>query len=291
MATHFAKEILKGSSKTNPKIKGGLGLESMDLVFELPFNTGNDMVMDQRQLTVIIMAAGKGTRMKSLLPKVLHQFKNHSLLYYSLSLARSLGASSIIVVVGYQANQVTAACPPWPELGFAVQEPQLGTGHAIMTAAPQLAGREGLVLILNGDVPGLTLPTVKNMLEQHDREKNDQTVLAMELADPAAYGRLITDRQRLLAIREYRDASPEERKISLLNAGIYLFSIPPLLASLPLLTNKNAQGEYYLTDLAAIMNEQGWRVGYSLCPNPMEAAGINSREELEQLENFWQGKK
>jgi UDP-N-acetylglucosamine diphosphorylase/glucosamine-1-phosphate N-acetyltransferase len=248
-------------------------------------------VMQGQMLAVIIMAAGKGTRMKSDLPKVLHRLQNRPLLDYSLQLARALGACPIIVVVGYQAEQVMAACPAWPDLRFARQEPQLGTGHAVMTAAPQLAQLPGQVLILNGDVPGLTLPTIKKMRQQHEQENNDLTVMAMQLTDPAAYGRLLTSGQRLLDIREYRDASPEKRKISLVNAGIYLFSIPALLAALPLLNSNNDQQEYYLTDLAAIMNKQGLRAGYSLCPDPMEAAGVNSREELLHLENFWQGKK
>jgi UDP-N-acetylglucosamine diphosphorylase/glucosamine-1-phosphate N-acetyltransferase len=236
------------------------------------------------------MAAGKGTRMKSDIPKVLHKLKGRSLLSYSLSLARSVQASPIIVVAGYEADQVIAACPAWPELKFARQQPQLGTGHAIMAAAPQLTGLEGSVLVLNGDVPGLTLPTIKDMLRQHAEGKNDQTVMAMNLPDPAAYGRLLTNGQHLLAIREYRDASPEERKISLVNAGIYLFSIPSLLDSLPWLDNNNDQREYYLTDLVAIMNKKGLRVGCSLCADPMEVAGINSREELQQMETFWQGR-
>ncbi|MDR1396838.1 MAG: NTP transferase domain-containing protein [Desulfarculales bacterium] len=233
------------------------------------------------------MAAGKGTRMKSDLPKVLHRLRGQPLLAYSLELARSLAAAPLVVVVGYQAGQVMAACGQWPELKFVCQEPQLGTGHAVMTAVPELSGLTGSVLILNGDVPGLTLPTVQNMLSRHYRERNALTVLAMELENPAAYGRLITSRHRLLAIREYRDAAPEEQKINLVNAGIYLFAVADLLAALPLLKNNNDQQEYYLTDLVAIMNSKGLPVGYDLCANPWEVAGVNSQDELRQLESLW----
>jgi UDP-N-acetylglucosamine diphosphorylase/glucosamine-1-phosphate N-acetyltransferase len=249
------------------------------------------MDMKTHNLAVLIMAAGKGTRMKSDLPKVLHKLQGQPLLTYSLTLARSLAAAPLIVVVGYQAAQVIAACGQWPELKFVHQEPQLGTGHAVMTAASELGQLTGSLLVLNGDVPGLTLPTIQNMLTQHYREKNALTVLAMQLQDPAAYGRLITSRERLLAIREYRDASPEEQKINLVNAGIYLFSIAELLTALPLLDNNNAQQEYYLTDLAALMNEKGLPVGYSLCANPLEVAGINSQDELRQMERLWQENK
>jgi UDP-N-acetylglucosamine diphosphorylase/glucosamine-1-phosphate N-acetyltransferase len=247
--------------------------------------------MKTHNLAVLIMAAGKGTRMKSALPKVLHKLQGQPLLTYSLTLAHSLAAAPLIVIVGYQAEQVIAACGQWPELKFVRQEPQLGTGHAVMTAAPELGSLTGSVLVLNGDVPGLTLPTIQNMLAQHYREKNALTVLAMKLEDPAAYGRLITSRQRLLAIREYRDASLEEQKINLVNAGIYLFSVAELLIALPLLNNNNDQQEYYLTDLVAVMNEKGWPIGYALCANPGEVAGINSQDELRQMEYLWREKK
>ena len=246
--------------------------------------------METRKLTVIILAAGKGTRMKSVLPKVLHTLDSKPLLAYSLTLAQQLQASPTVVVVGHGAAEVQQAFVAWPDLSFVVQEPQLGTGHAVMAATSALAGFSGTVLVLNGDVPGLRLSTVQNMLEQHWNDHNQQTVLAMQLDDPAAYGRLITQDSQLLAIREFRDATPAEKEIKIVNAGIYVFEAPALLASLPLLNTNNDQNEYYLTDLVEVMHKNQLKAGYALCEDPQEVAGINSQEELQELQALWQRK-
>ena len=245
--------------------------------------------MKPNNLSVIIMAGGKGTRMKSELPKVLHKLGGQPLLSYSLDLAKELEAHNIIIIVGYKADQVRQAYAARPELTFALQEPQLGTGHAVMMAAPFLEKSSGPVLILSGDVPGLKLATLQNMLDRHIKHGHDLTVLAMQPDDPAAYGRLVTDGERLLRIVEYRDASAEERNIRLVNAGIYLVQAPALLAGLPTLNTNNDQQEYYITDLVEIMNHSNYKVGYALCSDPMEVAGVNSQEELKALEQILKG--
>ncbi len=236
-------------------------------------------------LAVVILAAGKGTRMKSDLPKVLHSLGGQPLLAYTLDLAQNLSAGRVVVVVGHQAARVKEAFASRPDLRFVVQEPQLGTGHAVMAAAPELGDWQGPVLILCGDVPGLKLGTIACLLEAHASQGNALTVLGMDLAQPGAYGRLVTDGAgQLLRITEFRDASQAERAITQVNAGIYVVNAQDLLTYLPRLTTDNDQKEYYLTDLVELMASAGLKVGLSLCPDPLEVAGVNSKEELEALE-------
>jgi UDP-N-acetylglucosamine diphosphorylase/glucosamine-1-phosphate N-acetyltransferase len=241
--------------------------------------------MEKQKLAIIILAAGKGTRMRSALPKVLHKLNGKPLLSYSLRLAKDLEADPVVVVVGYQAEQIQNFCQGY-NLHFAVQQPQLGTGHAVMQAAPYLQDFMGPALIISGDVPGLRLPTIQALLHVHRRQGNALTAMTMQPQDPADYGRALTEGDRLLRIVEFRDATPAERQIPLVNAGIYLAQAPDLLSALPHLAANNAQQEYYLTDLVEIMNNFGWQVGHALCANPLEAAGVNSPEELSQLEKL-----
>ena len=240
---------------------------------------------DDNKLAVIVMAAGKGTRMKSELPKVLHLLNGKPLLAYPLTLAKQINSSPIVVVVGYQADMVRQAFKD-ETLTFALQEPQLGTGHAVMCALPGLDGFAGHVLILNGDVPGLKLETIKDMLAIHHSSQNSLTVLGMQPSDAGAYGRMVVHGDRLLRIVEFRDASEAEKQINLVNAGIYLVEYTALANSLNKLTTDNDQHEYYLTDLVDIMNKANLRVGYYLCTDPWQVAGVNSQEELHQLETL-----
>ena len=170
------------------------------------------------------------------------------------------------------------------DLTFVTQEPQLGTGHAMMTVASELTDWEGPILVLCGDVPGLKPDTLQSLVAEHQDKQNSMTVLGMVLEDPKAYGRLITDEDQLIRIVEFRDASERERRVNLVNAGIYVFSAKPLLRALPCLSDNNDQREYYITDLVEILREQGQRVGHAICQDPTEVAGVNSTEELEELE-------
>ena len=234
-----------------------------------------------QKTAVVILAAGKGTRMKSDKAKVLHDLAGRPMLDYVLDLAGSLDASPVVVVVGHQAQQVERAMSGRSGLAFALQEPQLGTGHAVMAAMPSLEGFSGPVLVLYGDVPGLRPDTVRALLQAHAGQGNALTVLAMDLADPAHYGRLVTDAQgRLAAIVEYRDASEAQRAISLVNSGIYVIASEPLRRGLSELKTDNDQGEYYLTDLVGLFHAWGLPMGWQVCPDPAEVAGINSQEEL-----------
>ena len=242
-------------------------------------------------LAVVIMAAGKGTRMKSDLPKVLHTLAGKPLLQYPVSVSKKLQARRIIVVVGHQAQRVKAAFGPDSGLDFVLQEPQLGTGHAMMMAVPALAGHHGDVLILNGDVPGLKLNTLYDLIKTHRMEGNALTVLGMDLIDPAHYGRLVKapGGRGLCEIVEYRDANISQKEITIVNAGIYIAKLDDLVDFLPRLSTENDQNEYYITDLVKLLHDNHLRVGYSLCPDPQEVEGINSKEELARMEKLFGG--
>jgi UDP-N-acetylglucosamine diphosphorylase/glucosamine-1-phosphate N-acetyltransferase len=234
---------------------------------------------------VVILAAGKGTRMKSDIPKVLHPIHGRPMLDYVVGLAERLGSARTVVVVGYGAEEVKEAMASHNGLGFALQEPQLGTGHAMMAAAPQLQDFGGSVLVLYGDVPCLQLSTAQALLDRHAEQGNDLTVLAMEVGPDNAYGRLVTDGQdRLRRIVETRDATEAEKAISLASSGIFVFRAKRLLECLPLLTTDNDQNEYYLTDLVQLFDGKGYRVGYAIVKDPDEVAGVNSLEELSCVE-------
>lgn len=246
------------------------------------------MSKTDKQLAVVVLAAGKGTRMNSDLPKVLHPLAGRPMIDWVVDLAQDMGAVKTVVVVGHRAELVRAHLKDRPNLAFALQEPQLGTGHAVMAAAPELVGFAGNVLILFGDVPGLRLSTAQGLVEGHLAQGNDQTVLAINLDPPPAYGRLILDAAgRLRRIVEERDASEEEKRITLVSSGIFVFRGDPLWKYLPLLSTDNDQKEYYLSDMAAIFAERGYQVGYSVAPDPVELHGINSQEELAMMEARW----
>jgi bifunctional UDP-N-acetylglucosamine pyrophosphorylase/glucosamine-1-phosphate N-acetyltransferase len=237
-------------------------------------------------LDVIILAAGQGTRMKSKTMKVLHRAAGRQIIEYVLDLAAEVCDTVPVVVVGHQREDVQKAIGGRGR--FAVQEEQKGTGHAVLMAAEVLE-REGSrgrrVLILSGDVP-LTRPaTLKQLVDQHEAEKNALTLLTMKLDDPAMYGRVVRGADGTVdRIVEMKDASPEERAIDEVNAGVYVFDTDHLFENLRGLSSNNAQGEYYLTDLIAILRNRGERVGAVIASDPTEALGVNSRADLALVE-------
>lgn len=234
--------------------------------------------------SALVLAAGKGTRMKSDLAKVLHRIEGRTLLQCVLDTAARLPLERTIVVIGHQADAVRAAHPD-SRLSFALQEPQLGTGHAVMCARDQLEGDEGSLLVLYGDVPLLRPATLLELMERHETQENAVTVLTARLPDPSGYGRIVRNaEQRFHAIVEDRDLSPEQRGIDEINSGIYTFRIPPLLEALSALKNDNAQREYYLTDTLGWMRVQGFSCGIMELPDPVEISGINTPEQLEEAE-------
>jgi bifunctional UDP-N-acetylglucosamine pyrophosphorylase / glucosamine-1-phosphate N-acetyltransferase len=235
-----------------------------------------------KSLDVIILAAGQGTRMKSATVKVLHRAAGRPLVDYVLDLAGHVSNRTPVVVVGHQREAVEGSIGD--RARFAFQEEQLGTGHAVLQAAPFVAPG-GRVLILSGDVP-LTRPeTLKRLIEEHERADNAATLLAMKPDRPAMYGRVVRDEAGAVQrVVEAKDASAEELRIDEVNAGIYVFESDALLDNLRKLSAVNAQGEYYLTDLLAALRNAGRRVGAVVVDDPVEALGVNSRAELATVE-------
>ncbi len=243
-----------------------------------------------QNLEVIILAAGLGKRMRSGLIKVLHQAAGRPIVEYVLDLAAGLTSNVPVMIVGHQRDAVQKQIGS--RARYAIQEEPLGTGHAVLQAAALLEA-DGLagkhVLILSGDVP-LTRPeTLQRLLDEHERAKNALTLLTMKPSDPAMYGRVVRDANDAVArIVEVKDASEDEKKIGEVNAGIYVFGGEHLFDNLRSLSNENAQGEYYLTDVLGALREQGHRVGAVIAGDPAEALGVNSREELAEVESVIQ---
>ena len=233
-------------------------------------------------LEVIILAAGLGTRMKSSTIKILHRAGGRPIIDYVLDLAGELCPKAPVMVIGYQREAVQEAVGD--RARFAVQEEQLGTGHAVLQAAPSISGKR--VLILSGDVPLTRRETLQRLLDEHEGAGNALTLLTMKLADPAMYGRIVRgDDGSVQRIVEAKDANDEEKRINEVNAGIYVFEGEQLFDNLRNLSNQNAQGEYYLTDLLHTLREGGQRVGALVVNDPIEALGVNSRADLAQVES------
>jgi bifunctional UDP-N-acetylglucosamine pyrophosphorylase/glucosamine-1-phosphate N-acetyltransferase len=235
-------------------------------------------------VNVIIMAAGLGTRMKSRTAKVLHRAAGRPLIDYVVDLAEQVSSRPPIVVVGHQHEAVEQHLGD--RASYALQEKQLGTGHAVQQALQNLDSKGKNILVLSGDVP-LTRPeTLQRLLDEHQRSGNALTLVTMELDDPALYGRIVRDANGgVTRIVEARDADEKQRQIREVNAGIYLFDGQQLSDHLPRLSTNNSQGEYYLTDLIAMLRDSGKRVGALLLDDPVEAFGVNSRAELASVES------
>ena len=236
-------------------------------------------------LAILIMAAGKGTRMKSDLPKVLHPANGRPVIEHVLDTAGRLHPDKTVLIVGHQAELVVQATRNYPVTPV-VQEPQLGTGHAVMQAEAPLRSFSGEVLVLSGDAPLVRSRTLEQLLSFHRSEKASATVLTAELDDPSGYGRIIRDRLSgdVLRIVEQKDASPEERLVHETNSGIYVFNSKILFEALGELRTDNAQQEYYLTDVFGICFDKGEKVSAWRVENADEIRGINTPEQLLEAE-------
>jgi bifunctional UDP-N-acetylglucosamine pyrophosphorylase / glucosamine-1-phosphate N-acetyltransferase len=231
-------------------------------------------------LHLVVLAAGKGTRMKSALPKVLHRAAGLPLIEYTLRTADAIAPATTVIVVGHQAGAVEAALQPRSGLRFVVQEPQLGTGHALLQAEPALAGAQGTVVMLSGDVPLLSTDSLRRLVERHVDTRAAATVLTALVDDPTGYGRIVRRDGRIASIVEHKDASAEQRAIAEINSGIYAFDIAPLFDALRQIGSANAQGEYYLPDLVKIYRDRGLTVETLMLDDPRQILGVNSRKEL-----------
>lgn len=238
------------------------------------------MIAVRKPLAVIILAAGKGTRMKSSLVKVLHPLVGAPLLSYSLQLARRLQPQRLVVVVGAQQELVRDKFQA-PDLIFVNQKEQLGTGHAVICAAEELRDYRGTVLILCADVPLLTEETVRKFLESHETQKATVSVLTTRLKDPRGYGRILRERDGVpRRIVEDKDRLGEEGEIHEINTGIYCVEGEFLFPALSSLSNQNVQREYYLTDIVEKAASQGKKTLAVLTENSLEVLGINTRVDL-----------
>ncbi len=239
----------------------------------------------EQNVKAAVLAAGKGTRLRTEgvdLPKVMRQAAGRPLLGHVLNELAFLDQKDIVLVVGYQREKVLAAYPEYPH---AVQEPQMGTGHAAQCARGALEGFEGDLLICYGDMPLMRRATYEALLETHRREGNDCTMLSALSDRELPYGRVIRDGTgRFSRIVEDRDCTPEEKQVRELNVGVYVFRTPALWRALDQLRPNNAQGEYYLTDAPALIQAAGGTVG--VCPTctTEEMLGVNTVEQLEQVE-------
>jgi bifunctional UDP-N-acetylglucosamine pyrophosphorylase/glucosamine-1-phosphate N-acetyltransferase len=229
---------------------------------------------------VVILAAGKGTRMKSAFPKVLHRVAGAPMIEYLLAAARPLAPATITLVVGHGADLLRDRLAGRGNLRFVVQEPQLGTGHALRQTEALFAGVGGTLVMLQGDVPLLTSATLERLVMTHRCSQAAATVVTAVFDDPFGYGRIIREGGELVRIVEERDATNAERGICEVNAGIYAFDLAMLFPSLARIAAANAQGEYYLPDLVGIYRQEGRAVGSVRVDDPDEIRGINSRKEL-----------
>lgn len=241
------------------------------------------MKLDRQELTAVILAAGKGTRMKSSRPKVLHQVCGRYMLEHVLYAAREAGANQQIVVVGYQGETIKQ------EINFPVeyvnQYEQLGTGHAVMQAKEKLKNFGGSLLVLCGDTPMLTAETLRHLWHAHQEEKAAATILTAILPDATGYGRIVRQESgSVCKIVEQRDATVEEKKIKEINTGTYCFDGTCLLEALDQLTPENDQGEYYLTDVIEIFVREGLKVQAFPASDPIEVKGVNNRVQLAESE-------
>jgi bifunctional UDP-N-acetylglucosamine pyrophosphorylase/glucosamine-1-phosphate N-acetyltransferase len=229
---------------------------------------------------VAILAAGKGKRMDSPLPKVLHEASGSPLLAHVLSVVRSLRPPKIFVIVGFGRDKVLESLPE-DDVVWVDQTEQLGTGDAVSRIAPHLGRWSGELLVLYGDVPLLRHTTLADLMETHLVQGNSATILTADYPDPTGYGRILRDEEgHMTEIREHVDLRPGEEDVREINSGIGVFQAPEIFQALSELRTDNAQGEYYLTDVVSWFKERGRSVGTLRLEDPVEISGVNTPQEL-----------
>ena len=231
------------------------------------------------QLKAVILAAGKGTRMKSDLPKVVHTIEGKCLVDYVIDAAIEAGADDICLVLGYK-YEVVRESMLHKDVRYVLQEQQLGTGHAVKCAKDFL-GDEGQTLILFGDTPLITAATLKRLKEHHEKKKNTVTVLSAMIEDPTGYGRIIRDVDgNFVRSVEHKDANEAELQSKEINSGMYIFETKELREALEKIQPNSAQGEYYLPDTLTIIKDKGLRVDAFALDDPEDITGVNDQEQL-----------
>lgn len=245
---------------------------------------------EPRAAAAVVLAAGKGVRMKSKLPKVLHELCGMPMLAHVLEAVRQADVSRTIVVIGHGAEVVRERFTGWDApLQFVIQGERRGTGHAVMMAEETLAGFDGDVMVVCGDNPLISAETVRNVVKTHRSSGAACTVVTAEVPDPFGYGRIVRNAEGSVeAIVEERDADDETKKVREINSGNYLFNARLLFESLKEITPDNVQKEYLLTDVVTVLRSKGHKVMSYVAPDPAEVLGINSRAQLADVSALMQ---
>jgi len=241
-------------------------------------------IMNNKKLSIVIMAAGRGTRMNSELPKVLHRLSGETLLNHVIATAEELTPENIVTVVGHEAQMVKDSINN-NDILFSMQKDQKGTGHAVMQTQNHLENFDGNTLVLSGDVPLISKDTLHSLIVKHEINNYDATMLTAEINNPTGYGRVIRDnKNNLKYVCEHKDCNEQELEINEINSGIYVFNNKLLFDLLPKLDNDNAQAEYYLPDVLTLIVNSNGNVGLKRTSDFIEIQGINTLEQLSELE-------
>ena len=236
---------------------------------------------------IIILAAGFGKRMKSKKAKVLHKIFEKPMINYVVETAKKIIDENIIVVVGYQADEVKKEVSKVHKVNFVIQQEPLGTGHAVLTALPIIDSKIENVVILCGDVPLVKVDTIEMLINNHIIGKHDITILGVELEKPLGYGRIIQNNNNfVVGIVEEKDATKKQKEINKVNSGIYCLKKEVLNELIHKITTNNAQNEFYLTDIVGLGYEKGYCIGLNICKDSIEVKGVNSVSELESIEEY-----
>jgi len=243
----------------------------------------------QEDLAIVILAAGKGTRMKSDIPKVLHRVDGKSMVVHVIQTARHLTQNNIFLVVGHKANLVEAEVSSYFSVNFVNQTSLLGTGDAVKQVLPHLPPKVKQVLVLCGDVPLIRAATLTSLLVTHRTDRAKITVLAVNMEEPSGYGRLVLDTSgEVISIREESDANLEEKLIKTINTGIYCFDRAFLEEAIELIRPDNNQAEFYLTDMVGIARSKREKISVRLMEDSRQVMGVNSPNDLERVESLIQ---
>ena len=245
-------------------------------------------MMSKTNISVIILAAGKGTRMNSDLPKVIHKLSGIPLICHVAKTALLLSPNKVVAIIGHQAELVIKALDKF-NIDFCYQTEQKGTAHAVKQAEKELSEFKGNTIVLSGDVPLIKEDTLKSLIDKHLSTQSEATMITADLENPSGYGRVIRSKEgNLLEIREDKDCSHEEKKITEINAGIYIFNNKSLFKMLPEVENNNAQSEYYLPDVLTLIVKRNGKVAIDKTKNITEIQGVNTVQQLTELEAIYE---